>query len=327
MLVLNNLPEKILVTGGAGFIGSHICRYLLNNYKAKVICLDNLSNGWPGNIMDLEANPNFELAVVDITDIKRLKANVEGCDWVFHQAAVGSVPRSFTAPLYTHGANSTGFLNLLECIRSSSVSKLVYASSSSVYGDSPTLPKVESQTGKLLSPYAITKFTNEAFARTLLAGTSVQHVGLRYFNVFGPNQNPNGPYAAVIPKFIQAALLGNAMEIYGDGNQSRDFTYVQNVVHANIHSATVSLELGTPYILNIGCGERITILELAQSIERHFGLSNTISHVPERNGDIRDSLADITLARQTIQYNPAVSVLNGLDIALSWYQQHPNFFG
>ena len=308
--------HKFLITGGAGFIGSNLVKYLLDNGAGLVRVLDNLSNGYKENITPFLEAPNFEFIEGDIRDLETCKRAMEGIDYVSHQAALGSVPRSINDPITSNSVNVSGFLNILVAQNQSpTVKRLVYAASSSTYGDSKALPKVEDRIGKPISPYAVTKLVNEIYADVFYKTYGTATIGLRYFNVFGPNQSPNGAYAAVIPLFMNAIKQGEAPTIHGDGSQTRDFTFVQNAVEANIRSFFAP-QTAVNEVYNIAFGERISILDLwnnmvelsGTAVKPEFGLS--------RRGDVKDSLADISKAKRLLGYDPQYSVKQGL--ALTW---------
>jgi UDP-N-acetylglucosamine/UDP-N-acetylgalactosamine 4-epimerase len=308
--------SKIIVTGGAGFIGTNLIRHLLATTNYEVVCIDNFSTGFHSNLTEVFEHPRLKIIEQDLA-VPMGMPWLKGAIGVVHLAAMGSVPRSFKDPLTTHAANTTAFLRILTQSLSANVGRFVYASSSSVYGDSPTLPKVESHLGMLLSPYAVTKKVNEEYARLLVGSSNASAIGLRFFNVFGPWQSPQGAYAAAIPRFIEAAKAGEHIPIYGNGEQTRDFTYVDNVVQAIVSSLLVEMETGSHHVLNIGCGERITILETAQILANSAAKGAQIVHLPERPGDIRHSLADITAAKNLIDYSPAITVRQGLELTLN----------
>jgi len=309
-----------LITGGAGFIGSNIVTYLMKYNAGKVVVLDNLSNGYLSNIEQFIGQPNFEFIEGDITDLETCKMALKGVDYVSHQAALGSVPRSIENPLATHLANATGFLNVLTAAKESDVKRIVFASSSSVYGDSKELPKVEENIGKQLSPYAVSKHTKELYAKVFADVYGLDVIGLRYFNIFGPNQNPSGPYAAAIPLFMDAVLKNKAPFINGDGEQSRDFTFVENAVQANIKSLLSDKEVKGK-IINIACGGRVTINELFNSIKNIVGNDIQPIYREDRPGDVKDSLANISLAQNLIDYNPSVGIDEGLSITIDWFKK------
>ena len=315
-----NLNTTFLVTGGAGFIGSNLCEAILNmGYKVR--CLDNLSIGKQENIDLFLENHNYTFIKGDITDLDTCMKACEGVDYVLHQAAWGSVPRSIEMPLYYEEVNIKGTLNMMEAARQSHVKKFVYASSSSVYGDHPVLPKVEGQEGNVLSPYALTKRTNEEYGKLYYKLYGLETVGLRYFNVFGRRQDPNGAYAAVIPKFVKMLLNDEAPTINGDGKQSRDFTYIENVIEANLKACLSSSETAGQ-AFNIAYGAREYLIDiyyelcklLDKNIEPNFG--------PERTGDIKHSNADISKARRLLGYDPKYDFKTGLQLAIDWYKEH-----
>jgi UDP-N-acetylglucosamine/UDP-N-acetylgalactosamine 4-epimerase len=311
--------STFLITGGAGFIGSNIVTYLMKYNAGKVIVLDNLSNGYLSNIEQFIDQPNFEFIEGDITNIDTCKKVMVGVDYISHQAALGSVPRSIENPIATHLANATGFLNVLTAAKDSNVKRVVFASSSSVYGDSKELPKVEENIGRQLSPYAVSKHTKELYAKVFADVYGLDVIGLRYFNIFGPNQNPSGPYAAAIPLFMDAILKNNSPYINGDGEQSRDFTFVENAVQANIKALFSDKEVKGK-IVNIACGGRITINELFLSIKNAVGNDIEPIYRSERPGDVRDSLANISLAKELIDYNPEFGIDDGLKITTEWFK-------
>lgn len=311
---------SFLITGGAGFIGSHLTAYLLHHGAKKVRVLDNLATGFKRNIEPFLNQPHFEFMEGDIRDPETCARACIGMDYVTHQAALGSVPRSIKDPQSTHAVNSTGFLNMLVAARDAKVKRFVYASSSSVYGDHPTLPKVESETGRLLSPYAVSKKTNELYAGVFSETYRMQIIGLRYFNVFGPNQSPEGPYAAVIPLFMQSALTGVSPKIDGDGGQTRDFTYVENAVQANIRAFFSTHPEATGKVYNVAVGERVSVLQLFNTIAELTKSNVKPEHRDSRPGDIRDSLADISLARTYLGYEPQVKINEGLRQTLDWFK-------
>lgn len=312
--------STFLITGGAGFIGSNIVEYLMKYNAGKVIVLDNLSNGYKKNIEQYFGKANFEFIEGDITDFETCKSIISSVDYISHQAALGSVPRSIENPLATHLANATGFLNILTAAKDSNVKRIVFASSSSVFGDSKELPKVESRIGNQLSPYAVSKRTKELYAQVFADVYDLDVIGLRYFNIFGPNQNPTGPYAAAIPLFMDAVLKNESPFINGDGDQSRDFTFVENAVQANIKALFSEKEVKGK-IINIACGGRITINELFNSIRNIVGNDVKPIYREERPGDVRDSLANISLAQELIGYNPKFGIDKGLEITIDWFRK------
>ncbi|MEC8683573.1 MAG: SDR family oxidoreductase [Bacteroidota bacterium] len=319
--------KKTLVTGGSGFIGSNLIEALLEA-GASVRCLDNLSTGNKDNIQDFLALANFEFIEGDIRDLETCKQAVAGCEFVSHQAALGSVPRSLKTPLLTHSVNVTGFLNMLEASRLEGVTRFVYAASSSTYGDNEALPKIESEIGKPLSPYAVTKLINEYYADVYKRNYGFNTIGLRYFNVFGPKQDPDGAYAAVIPKFIAALLNQESPVINGDGSFSRDYTYIDNVVQANLLALTTENPLALNEIYNIAYGTRTSLTELVNLLkERLLNYDSDLVKVqpkygPERPGDVPHSLASISKAKNLLGYDPDYDLDAGLRKAIMWYREH-----
>ena len=318
---------SILITGGAGFIGSNLCDYFIEkNYK--IVCLDNFSTGSFCNISHLADHPNFTLIEGDIRNLKTCEMAVKNIDYVLHQAALGSVPRSINDPITTNDVNISGFLNMIVASRDANVKRFIYAASSSTYGDSEALPKVENTIGKPLSPYAITKYVNELYADIFSKTYGMQCVGLRYFNVFGRRQNPNGAYAAVIPKFINTFLNHESPIVNGDGNYSRDFTYIDNVLQMNELAmfTTNSNALNTVY--NTAFGERTTLNELVQYLKDALSKldgdikSIKVIHKENRAGDIPHSLADIQKAKNLLGYNPKYSLKQGIEESIDWYFQN-----
>lgn len=308
---------RFLITGGSGFIGSNLVEYLLKYGAAHVRVLDNLSNGYFDNIKDFIGMSNFEFIEGDIRDIEVCKNAVKDIDYISHQAALGSVPRSIKDPLLSNEVNITGFLNILYAAKeSSNVRRVVYAASSSTYGDQPDLPKVENRIGKPLSPYAVTKLVNELYADVFSKVYGVESIGLRYFNVFGPKQSPDNPYAAVIPLFIKASKTLQPPQIFGTGEQTRDFTFVENVIQANIKAILVSEPNAVNQIYNIAYGERISLNQLWEEIRTCVGCSLQPSYLPNRAGDIMNSLADISKAKRLLEYAPQFSVKQGLKILI-----------
>ncbi|NEM97602.1 SDR family oxidoreductase [Pontibacter burrus] len=312
---------SFLVTGGAGFIGSNIVEYLLKYNAGKVRVLDNFATGSHANIEEFKSNPAFELIEGDIRDLATCRKALEGIDYVSHQAALGSVPRSINDPITSNDVNVSGFLNMLVAARDASVKRMVYAASSSTYGDHPGLPKVEDKIGKPLSPYAITKYVNELYGDVFSKTYDFHTVGLRYFNVFGPKQNPKGPYAAVIPLFIEAALKGEAPFINGDGETSRDFTFVENAVQANI-KALLATNITQHEVVNIAFGERTTLNQLWSGVIGITGVYISPRYREERKGDVKHSLADVRKAGHLLKYEPAFSLHMGLVATLEWYSKN-----
>ncbi|CAL2082959.1 SDR family oxidoreductase [Tenacibaculum sp. 190524A05c] len=322
---LNN--KKILVTGGAGFIGSNLCDKLLG-LGSKVICLDNFATGKRRNIEHLFDNTNFHFIEGDIRNIEDCQKAVEDVDYVLHQAALGSVPRSIKDPITSNDVNVGGFLNMLVASRDAGVKRFVYAASSSTYGDSESLPKVEDNIGKPLSPYAITKYVNELYADVFSKTYGLETIGLRYFNVFGRRQDPKGAYAAVIPKFVSLLMKGESPTINGDGNYSRDFTYIDNVVQANLLALSSKDSDAINTVYNVAFGERNTLLDLVKYLKEFLSefdknIQNIkVNHGPTRVGDIPHSLASIKKAKQKLKYNPKYSLQEGLKESVKWYWEN-----
>ncbi|XP_065649126.1 vi polysaccharide biosynthesis protein VipB/TviC isoform X2 [Hydra vulgaris] len=317
----NDLSEfKFLVTGGAGFIGSNIVEYLIKFDAGHVRVLDNLSNGYFENIKDFMDLPNFEFIVGDIRDYSTCKKALEGIDFVSHQAALGSVPRSINDPITSNDVNVGGFLNMLHAVKESPhVKKMVYAASSSTYGDSLSLPKIEGNEGNPLSPYAVSKLVNELYADVFSKVYGLHTIGLRYFNVFGPKQNPNNPYAAVIPIFCKAFLEKTAPTINGDGFTSRDFTFVENAVQANI-KALLFDGLEKHEVMNMACGDQVSLNEMIEMLNKISNQSIIANYGPERKGDVKHSKASIDKIRTTINYEPLFKFEKGLEIVYDWYK-------
>lgn len=320
-----NLSEKkILVTGGAGFIGSNLCEALLEKNN-KVVCLDNFATGKRENLAHLLNNSNFTLIEGDIRSLDDCKKAVCGVDFVLHQAALGSVPRSIKDPITSNDVNVSGFLNMLVASRDAGVKRFVYAASSSTYGDSKGLPKVEDVIGKPLSPYAITKYVNELYADVFAKTYGLETVGLRYFNVFGRKQDPNGAYAAVIPKFVGQFMKGESPVINGDGNYSRDFTYIDNVVQANMLCLIADKPEAINTVYNVAYGDRNTLNDLVGYLKEYLSefdasIKNIeVKYGPNRLGDIPHSLASVDKARNLLNYNPQFSLQKGLKEAVKWY--------
>jgi UDP-N-acetylglucosamine 4-epimerase len=313
--------SSFLITGGAGFIGSNLVEYLLKYGAKKVRILDNFSTGSHNNIDPFKNNPAFELLEGDIRDLNTCKSAVQGMDYVAHQAALGSVPRSINDPITTNEVNISGFLNMLVAAKDANIKRFVYAASSSTYGDHPGLPKFEDKIGNPLSPYAVTKYVNELYASVFSRTYDFHTIGLRYFNVFGPRQNPKGPYAAVIPLFMENALTETVPYINGDGETSRDFTFVENAVQANV-KAMLTEVLNSSEVVNIAFGERTTLNQLWNKIAELTATNIQPEYRQERKGDVKHSLADISKAGNLIGYKPQISVLNGLNIAVDWYKNN-----
>ena len=311
---------KVLVTGGAGFIGSNICEALLNK-GCFVRCLDDFSTGKRENIEPFLSNPDFELIEGDIRDFETCMKACEGIMFVSHQAAWGSVPRSVEMPLVYEEINIKGTLNMLEAAKVQGVKRFVYASSSSVYGDEKELPKREEKIGNVLSPYALTKKVNEEYARLYTNLYGLETIGFRYFNVFGRRQDPHGFYAAVIPKFLKSLLNDEAPTINGDGLQSRDFTYIENVVEANMKAMFAPTEAcGKAY--NVACGGQVTLLELYHKLCSVLGKDIKPVFGPDRAGDIKHSNADITKAKENLGYSPDYDFHRGIELAIDWYKNN-----
>ena len=314
-------PKTVfLVTGGAGFIGSNLCEAILEmGYKAR--CMDNLSSGKLENINRLMDHPGFDFINGDIRDMDICKKACERVHYVLHQAALGSVPRSMKYPVLYEQINIMGTLNMLEAARQNNVLKFVYASSSSVYGDETALPQKEGREGTPLSPYALTKQVDEKYARLYTALYGLDTYGLRYFNVFGKNQDPKGPYAAVIPKFITQILNDKRPTIYGDGYQSRDFTYIENVIEANLKACGASHEAAGE-VYNIACGGREYLINVFKEISKALGKEIEAVFEPERRGDIKHSNADITKARKILGYEAEWDFRQGIIAAIKWYKEN-----
>lgn len=311
--------QNILVTGGAGFIGSHLCDYLINNHAKKVVVLDDCSTGFKSNIEHLMSKPNFQFIEGSIVDFETCLKACEGIDVILHHAALGSVPRSIENPMTTNQVNVDGFVNVLFAAKEKGVRKFIYASSSSVYGDDQTFPKTEPKTGNLLSPYAVSKHANEKYAAVFSSLYGIQTIGFRYFNVFGERQNPNGPYAAVIPKFIDSLLKNQSPNIYGTGDNTRDFTYVANVVKANMLAISNS-DLPLSSVMNIACGGTISVNSIYDLIAECLNKNDIKpNYVAERKGEIKDSFADITRSQELLAYQPMKTVEEGIRITANWF--------
>lgn len=316
--------KKILITGGAGFIGSNLCDYFIerNNH---ITCLDNFATGKRENIAHLKDNKNFKLIEGDIRDSDTCKKACIEIDYILHQAALGSVPRSINDPITTNSVNIDGFLNMLVAARDANVKRFVYAASSSTYGDSETLPKVEDKIGKPLSPYAVTKYVNELYAHVFGLNYGLECIGLRYFNVYGRRQDPNGAYAAAIPKFCMQLMKHESPVINGDGSYSRDFTYIDNVLQMNELALATTNEKAIGEVFNTAVGDRTTLNHLLSLLKTHLTqhdpkISNIeIIHGPERKGDIPHSLASIEKAKTILNYEPSHNLEKGLKEAVEWY--------
>lgn len=317
---------RILVTGGAGFIGSNLVEHLLSLPEVQLVrVLDNLCTGSVKNIQEFQNNERFEFIEGDIRSYDTCLSAVNGIDLISHQAALGSVPRSLKDPLTTNDVNITGTLNIFTAAKESSVKRVVYAASSSTYGDHPGLPKVEDRIGNPLSPYAVTKYVNELYARVFADAYGLDSIGLRYFNVFGPRQNPAGPYAAVIPLFINAILNNEPPTINGDGEHSRDFTFVANAVQANVLALTTNNQEALNQVYNIAFGERTTLNQLFGYLKEIAGSDLVPIYGTERKGDVKHSQADISRAANLLQYNPGVTIKEGLKPTFEWYRRHKHF--
>ena len=316
--------KNILVTGGAGFIGSNLSEVLLEKGN-KVVCLDNFATGKRANIAHLLSNPMFTLIEGDIRNLNDCKGAVEAVDYVLHQAALGSVPRSIKDPITSNDVNVSGFLNMLVASRDAGVKRFIYAASSSTYGDSESLPKVEDTIGKPLSPYAITKYVNELYADVFSKTFGLETIGLRYFNVFGRKQDPNGAYAAVIPKFVSRFMAGESPVVNGDGEYSRDFTYIDNVIQANILCMLTENKEAINTVYNVAFGERNTLNDLITYLKESLSEFDPkikdiqVAYGPNRIGDIPHSLASIDKAKNLLNYNPQYSLKKGLEEAIKWY--------
>jgi UDP-N-acetylglucosamine 4-epimerase len=316
-----DLSDKhFLITGGAGFIGSNIVEYLLANGAGLVRVLDNLSNGYKENIEPFLPHPNFQFIEADIRDLDACKNAVEGITHISHQAALGSVPRSISDPITSNEVNVGGFLNMLVAAKeSATLKRLVYAASSSTYGDSPILPKVEGQEGKPLSPYAITKAVNEMYGDVFSKVYGFHAIGLRYFNIFGPKQSPDNPYAAVIPIFCKAFLEGKSPTINGDGKTSRDFTYVENAVQANIRAMLFN-DLNEHTVFNVACADQVSLNEMVELLRDISGQAIAPTYGPERPGDVKHSKASIAKISNALGYQPTIYFKEGLEKVYSWYR-------
>jgi len=315
--------KKVIVTGGAGFIGSNLSEFFLNRgWVVKVI--DNFSTGREENISHLKQFENFTLVEGDIKDAEFLKREFEGYEMVFHEAAIPSVAKSVKDPMTSNENNIKGTLSTLIAARESGIKRVIYAASSSVYGDTPTLPKIESMPPNPKSPYALTKFVGEEYCRIFNEIYGLETISLRYFNIFGPRQDPNSQYAAVIPKFVTAALKGERPVIFGDGLQSRDFTFIENVLHANFLAANAPESCcGKSY--NVACGERITLLDLLKEIENILNVKLNPIFSDPRPGDVKHSLAEISRAKECFGYTPVVNLKEGLKKTIKWYKE--KYFG
>lgn len=319
--------KKVLVTGGAGFIGSNLCEDLLK-YENEVVCFDNFSTGYKSNILPFLNDPKFHLIEGDIRNLTEMHTAMQDVDVVLHQAALGSVPRSLNDPITSNQVNVSGFLNMLVAARDAGVKRIVYAASSSTYGDSEALPKVEEKIGMPLSPYAVTKFVNELYAHVFGLNYGLEIIGLRYFNVYGRRQSPNGAYAAVIPKFVAQFMNHESPVINGDGSYSRDFTYIDNVIQMNHLAATTENKEAIGEVFNTAVGDRTTLLQLTELLKKFLSSYDKqiakikIKHGPNRKGDIPHSLASVEKARLLLGYIPSHTLDKGLKEAAEWYSRN-----
>ena len=312
---------SFLVTGGAGFIGSHLAEYLLKHNAKKVLVLDNMVNGKQSNLDVLKAYPAFEFIEGDIRNAETCQQACRGIDFVSHQAALGSVPRSILEPVYFNDVNVNGFVNMLKAAVDNKVKQFVYASSSSVYGDEPTLPKIEERIGNCLSPYAATKKTNELYAQVFADVYGLKVLGFRYFNIFGPRQDPDGAYAAVIPLFVKGMMKNTPVYINGDGGQTRDFTFVDNAVQVNVKAMLTDNAEAANKVYNVAVGENFSVNYLFEACKNQLQSNATPIHRDERAGDIRNSLADISLAKNLLGYEPSKKFEAGLVETIEFFKQ------
>ena len=324
---INIKNKRVLVTGGAGFIGSNLCEALLEKQNT-VMCLDNFATGKRENIADFLNNSDFTLIEGDIRNLEDCHKASQGVDYILHQAALGSVPRSIKDPITSNDVNVSGFLNMLVAARDNKVKRVVYAASSSTYGDSESMPKVEDIIGKPLSPYAITKYVNELYADIFSKTYGLETIGLRYFNVFGRKQDPNGAYAAVIPKFVSQLMAGDSPVINGDGSYSRDFTYIDNVIQANILSMLTNNPEAINTVYNVAYGDRNTLNDLMGYLKEYLSsfdpkiASVAVINGPNRAGDIPHSHASVQKAKDLLKYNPQFTLQQGLKEAVQWYWEN-----
>src|SRR5690554_2210806 len=325
----NLANKKVLVTGGAGFIGSNLCEILLK-VNSKVTCLDNFATGHRHNIEPFLSDENFTLIEGDIRDLETCHQASAGQDFILHQAALGSVPRSINDPITSNDVNVGGFLNMLVAARDAEVQRFIYAASSSTYGDSEALPKVEDKIGKPLSPYAITKYVNELYAEIFHTTYGMDTIGLRYFNVFGRRQDPNGAYAAVIPLFVKQFMAHESPIINGDGSYSRDFTYIDNVVQMNLLAITTTNKASLNQVYNTAVGDRTTLVQLTDLLKKHLSAFDPeiakveVVHGPNRKGDIPHSLASVEKAEKLLNYRPTHDIDAGIKEAVEWYWENLN---
>ena len=313
--------HSFLVTGGAGFIGSHIALYLLRNGAKKVRVFDNMVNGFEHNLDLMRGYAGFEFMQGDIRNLDACQAACTGIDYVSHQAALGSVPRSIKEPVYFNDVNVGGFVHMLKAAHEQGVKQFVYASSSSVYGDEPTLPKKEERIGNLLSPYAATKKMNEQYADIFARVYGLRVLGFRYFNIFGPRQDPDGPYAAVIPLFVKGILNRTPVYINGDGEQTRDFTFVDNAVQVNVKGMLTNNPDALNQVYNVAVGENYTVNYLFEAVRNRLGIDFEATYREARAGDIRDSLADISKAKQLLGYQPTRRFEEGLEATIDYFRE------
>ncbi|WP_121352396.1 SDR family oxidoreductase [Flavisolibacter nicotianae] len=317
---------RILITGGAGFIGSNLVEHLLQNPQVtKVRVLDNLATGSLKNIESFQGDPKFEFLEGDIRSYETCQQACTDIDLISHQAALGSVPRSINDPLTSNDVNITGTLNVFTAAKEAGIKRVVYAASSSTYGDHPGLPKQEDRIGNPLSPYAVTKLVNELYAKVYASLYGMELIGLRYFNIFGPRQNPQGPYAAVVPLFVKAVLSNEPPLINGSGEHSRDFTYVANAVQANELALFTQNKDAVNQVYNIACGEQTSLNELFEMIKNVAGSDLAPQYGPERKGDVKHSLADITKAGNLLGYKPGFTIREGLKPTFDWYRKQHHF--
>jgi len=322
-IILKLINKNILITGGAGFIGSNLCEHFIANNK--VVCLDNFITGKRENLEKVINHPNFTLIEGDIRNPEDCNTACKGIDVVLHQAALGSVPRSIVDPLTSNNINITGFLNMLIAVKDNGIKRFVYAASSSTYGDSKELPKVEENIGSPLSPYAVTKYVNELYANVFSSLHNIEVIGLRYFNVFGRKQNPEGAYAAAIPKFIKSFMNHQSPTVHGDGTQTRDFTYIDNVIQANELAASTQNADALNQVYNVACGDETVLTDLILKLRDLLGEFDAeikdidITYGPERVGDVRYSLASIEKGKRYLGYHPTHTVDKGLEEAIDWY--------